>query len=68
MLILKLKLQHTSAYDLKAVIAQKQSSSEWRLVANASPSMNVTNVTEQYYTQIQIEALALVWACEKFSD
>ena len=54
-----------SAYGLGAVITQKQSNSEWRPVAYASRSMTET---EKHYSQIEKEALALVWACEKFSD
>ena len=54
-----------SAYSLGAVITQKQSSSEWRPVAYASRSMSET---EGWYSEIEKEALALVWACEKFED
>ena len=53
------------AYGLGTVIAQKQSSSEWTPVAYASRSMSET---EGRYSQIEKEALALVWACEKFED
>ena len=54
-----------SAYGLGAVIAQKQSSSEWRPVAYASHSISEA---EGRYSQTEKEALALVWACEKFED
>lgn len=54
-----------SSYGLGAVIRQKQENGEWRPVAYASRSMTPT---EQRYAQIEKEALATTWACEKFSD
>ena len=51
-----------SAYGLGAVLLQRQPSSELRPVAYISRS------TEQRYAQIEKEALALTWACERFSD
>ena len=53
-----------SAYGLRAVLLQQQSG-EWQLVAFASRSMTDT---KKRYSQIEKEALALVWACEKFSN
>ena len=53
-----------SAYGLGAVLLQ-QHADMCQPVAFASISM--TN-TEQRYSQIEMEALALVWACEKFGD
>ena len=53
-----------SAYGLEAVILQKHEDN-WKPIAYASKSMTET---ERRYSQIEKEALALVWACEKFSD
>ena len=52
-----------STFGLGAVLLQQQQS-EWKPVAYASRTMSET---EQRYSQIEKEALALVWACEKFS-
>ena len=54
-----------SAYGLGAVLLQSQDGATWRPVAFASRSLNET---ERRYAQIEKEALALVYACEKFSD
>lgn len=53
-----------SSYGLGAVLLQK-TALEWKPVAYASRSMSET---ECRYAQIEKEALALTWACEKFSD
>ena len=53
-----------SAYGLKAVVMQKIEQ-QWKLVAYASRSMTET---ETRYAQIEKEALAATWACERFSD
>ena len=54
-----------SAFGLGAVLLQQQLPSEWKPVAYASRAMSET---EQRYSQIEKEALSIVWACEKFSD
>ena len=54
-----------SSYGFGAVITQKQPSGEWRPVAYNSRSMSTT---EQGYAQVEKEALAATWACERFSD
>ena len=53
-----------SAYGLGAVLLQ-QHGEDWKPVAFASWSMTDT---KRHYSQIEKEALALVWACEKFQD
>ena len=53
-----------SAYGLGAVLMQKIEQ-QWKPVAYASRSMTET---ETRYAQIEKEALATTWACERFSD
>ena len=52
-----------STFGLGAVLLQKVKG-QWKPVAFASRAMTET---EQRYSQIQKEALAIVWACDKFS-
>ena len=54
-----------SAYGLGAVLLQYQEGEDWKPIAYASKSMTET---KKRYSQIEKEALALVWACEKFAD
>ena len=55
----------TSSYGVGAVLLQTQKTGENRPVAYISRSMSTA---EQRYAQIEKEALALTWACERFSD
>ena len=52
-----------SSYGLGAVLLQKVKE-EWRPVAYASRSMTST---EKNYAQIEKEALAVTWSCDKFA-
>ncbi|KAK7106504.1 hypothetical protein V1264_017754 [Littorina saxatilis] len=53
-----------SSYGLGAVLLQERDG-EWQPVFFASRSMTST---EQRYAQVEKEALASTWACEKFAD
>ena len=53
-----------SSYGLGAVLLQKHDIG-WRPVYYASRSMTPT---ERRYAQVEKEALASTWACEKFSE
>ena len=53
-----------SSFGLGAVLLE-QSKDSWKPVAYASRSMSPT---ERRYAQIEKEALAVTWACEKFAD
>ena len=53
-----------SSYGLGAVLLQK-SESTWKPVAYASRSMTDT---ERRYAQVEKEALATTWACDKFAN
>ena len=54
-----------SSFGLGAVLLQKQADDERRPVAYASRAMTPT---EQRYAQIEKEALAITWACDRFAD
>ncbi|XP_046863284.1 uncharacterized protein K02A2.6-like [Xenia sp. Carnegie-2017] len=54
-----------SSYSIGAVLWQLNKKGEKKPVAYASRSMTTT---EERYAQIEKEALATTWACEKFND
>ena len=53
-----------SEYGIGAVLLQ-QSSTQWKPVAYASRALSET---ERRYSQIEKEALAITWACERFAE
>lgn len=55
----------SSSYGLGAVLRIQEISAAWRPVAFASRTLSTT---EMRYAQIEKEALALIWACEKFHE
>ena len=52
-----------SSYGLGASLQQKQEDGETRPVTYASMTP-----TEQHYAEIEKEALAITWVCERFAD
>lgn len=53
-----------SSFGLGGVLSQKQPTGEWRPVSFISRSMLEV---ERWYGQFEKEALALTWACERFT-
>ncbi|KAI3369247.1 hypothetical protein L3Q82_007795 [Scortum barcoo] len=53
------------SYSMSAILLQRRDNAEWKPVAYASRSLTCT---EQRYAQIEKEALASTWACERFSE
>ena len=54
-----------SSYGLGAVLMQQQPSGEWKPISYISRALTTT---EQHYAQIEKEALAVTWACERLRD
>lgn len=54
-----------SSYGLGAVLLQQEEPDSWKPVSFMSRSMTVT---ESKYSQIEKEALAVTWACERSSN
>lgn len=54
-----------SSFGLGAVLRQRQTTGNYAVIAYASRRLTDT---EKRCAQIEKEALALVWGCEKFSD
>lgn len=54
-----------SMYSLGAVLLQKSPEGHWKPVSYASRAMTET---ERRYAQIEKEALAVTWACERFAN
>ena len=55
----------SSSYGLGAVLSQKSDDGTWHPVAYASRSLSST---EKRYAQVEKEALASAWACNRFEN
>ena len=58
------RLEDASSYGLEAVLLQKQGNGDIKPISHISRSLSLTN---ERYAQIEKEALAFTWACERFS-
>lgn len=56
---------NSSSYGRGAVLRQKDEEGKWKPIVYASRTLSTT---EKRYVQIEKEALALTWACEKFHE
>ena len=54
-----------SSYGLGAVLMQKDENEDWKPVAYISRAITET---EQRYAQVEKEALAVTWSCERLSE
>ena len=54
-----------SSYGIGAILLQRQLDGSVKPVSYASRSLTPT---EQKYAQIEMEALGVTWACERFRD
>ena len=54
-----------SSLGLSAVIQERQDTGDFKPIAYGTRSMTPTG---QKYAQIEIEALAVTWACERFTE
>ncbi len=65
MYIPSFRLTHHRSFGLGASLLQEQRTGELKPVAYISQSMTCT---ERRYAQVEKEALAFTWACERLSD
>ena len=61
----KLICAYASSFGLGGTLFQKQTDNSWRPVTFVSRSLTEA---EKYYAQIEKEALAITWTCERLAD